>query len=205
MSFRFSLRQLLIVVALASVATAALAQPGYWWHATIATAVVAAAIGMLIAALVCDGVRRAFAIGWLVMAVGYLAVVFGPWTSTQLAPQLLTTKAISRLEAKWLGDQPSPAVFGQAVYDYDGDGSVDLWVPASGYVATQPSGGSGRALWSYSGSQFLYQPAAPPGNWLVTANYTVFQGTAHWLLSAALGYCGGVFGGVLSRRRRSLK
>ena len=39
MRLRFSLKQLLILVALSAVACAALAQPGFWWHATIATAV----------------------------------------------------------------------------------------------------------------------------------------------------------------------
>ena len=64
---RFSLRQLLILVAFASVTCAALARPGYWWHAAIALAVSITAIGMVIAGIVCDSRRRAFAVGWLVL------------------------------------------------------------------------------------------------------------------------------------------
>lgn len=193
MTLRFSLKQLLILVALSAVACATLAQPGYWWHATIATAVVLATISMLIAAVVSDGRRRAFAVGWLVLTVGYMAVVLGPWTSTQLAPQLLSTKGIAKLEAKWHGHQPSPPLFGQILQDFDGDGSLDIWV-------TQNDSFNGRALLAYNVNQWTYQPAAPPANWLATANYTVFQATAHWLIAAALGYWGGVLGALLARK-----
>ena len=192
MSLRFSLKQLLILVAVAAVACASLAQPGFWWHATIATAVVLATIGMLIAALVCDGRRRAFAVGWLVLTVGYLAVVLGPWTSTQLAPQLLSTKGIANLEARWHGDQLSPQLLGQLWSDFDGNGDLDLLV-------AQPGNYNGRALWAYNTGQLIYHPAATPASWFATANYTVFQATAHWLIAAALGYWGGVFGALLAR------
>ena len=191
MTLRFSLKQLLILVALSAVACAALAQPGYWWHATIATAVVLASIGMLIAALVCDGPRRAFAVGWLVLTVGYLAVVLGPWTSTRLAPQLLSTKGIARLESRWHGNQPSPPLFGQ-IWDSDGDGSLDVWIDANV---------NGRALWAYNTGQLVYQPPISPANWYATANYTVFQATAHWLIAATLGYWGGVLGALLARKK----
>jgi hypothetical protein len=194
MTPRFSLRQLLILVALASVACAALAQPGYWWHATIATVVVAAAIGLLIAALVSDGRRRAFAIGWLVLTVGYLAVVLGPWTSANLAPQLLSTKAIAKLEARWHANQPSPELFGQFLHDLNGDGNLDVWLTDSGIV-------NRRALWAYNTGQVIYQPAGNLPSWYATANYTVFQATAHWLLAAVLGYAGGMFSMILASRR----
>jgi hypothetical protein len=193
MIFRFSLKQLLIVVALSSVACAALARPGYWWHATIATAVVVGTLGLLIAALVCESPRRAFAVGWLVLTVGYLAVVLGPWTSTQLAPQLLSTKGIAKLEAKWHGNQPSPPLFGQILHDVNGDRNPEIWLSDSGNF-------NSRALWVYNTGQLVYQQAAPPTSWWATANYTVFQATAHWLIAAVLGYWGGVFGVFVARK-----
>ena len=194
MTLRFSLKQLLILVALSAVACAALAQPGYWWHATITTAVVLATIAMLIAALVCDGRRRAFAVGWIVLTVGYLAIVLGPWTSTQLAPQLLSTKGIANLEAKWHSNQPSPPLFAPLMHDFDGDGSLDVWV-------TQNGNYNGRALWAYNTGQLIYHPATAPASSYATANYTVFQATAHWLIAAALGYWGGILGALLARQR----
>ena len=197
MNLRFSLKQLLILVALSAVACAALARPGYLWHATIATAVVLATIGMLIAALVCDGRRREFAVGWLVLTVGYLAVVLGPWTSTHLAPQLLSTKGIANLEAKWHGNQPSPPLFAQP-WDSDGDGSLDVWIDASGNF-------NGRALWAYNSGQLVYQQAAPSASWYATANYTVFHATAHWLVAAALGYWGGILAVVLSKSQQTIR
>ncbi len=201
---RFSLKQLLILVAFASVTCAALAQPGYWWHATIVTAVAVTAIGMLIVALVSHSQRRAFAVGWLLLAVGYQAIVLGPWTGTHLSPQLLSTRALARLEAKWHGEQQTPLLFQQTVYDYDGDGDLDLSLPY-GYYNGQPAGGSGRALWAYTVRDLVISPPAPhPAAWPLSTNYTVFQGTAHWLIAAVLGYLGGMLAMVLARDRQGL-
>lgn len=175
---RFSLRQLLILVAFASVTCAALARPGYWWHAAIALAVSITAIGMVIAGIVCDSRRRAFAVGWLVLAVGYLAVVLGPWTGSHLAPQLLTSRGLARLEAKWHGDQPSPLMFPQAFFDYDSNsgGAIDLGNRWSDYYGYEVSG-------------LVVRPQGPVQ--FVSSNYTVFQGTAHWLIAVVLGQFGG--------------
>ena len=201
MSFRFSLRQLLVVIAVAAVACAALARPSYLWHSTIVTATVVAMMGMLIAAIVGRERARPFAVGWLLLSVGYLAVVLGPWTSTQVAPQLLTTKALAKLEARWHADQPSPPLFqplGVNYTDYNGDGTVDLWVSEPGLYYGQPAGGSGALLWNINTGRFISRSA--PAD---LANYSVFQATAHWLVAVVLGQIGGWFAMALARRQQS--
>ncbi|HZL89872.1 MAG TPA: VCBS repeat-containing protein [Pirellulaceae bacterium] len=196
MNLRFSLRQLLVVIAVAAVACAALARPSYLWHSAIVTATVIAMMGMLIAACVGSERARPFAVGWLIIAIGYLAIVLGPWTATQVAPQLLTTKALANLEARWHATEPSPPVFQPATIDYNGDGVVDIWVSEPGYIYGQPAGGSGTILWNVNTGQAVPRPAPA-----VSANYSVFQSTAHWLVAVALGQVGGWLASALARRQ----
>jgi hypothetical protein len=196
MSFRFSLRQLLVVIAVSAVACAALARPSHLWHSAIVTATVIAIIGMLIAACVGGERARPFAVGWLTLAVGYLALVLGPWTGTQIGAQLVTTKALANLEAKWHASEPSPPVFQPAMADYNGDGVVDLWVSNPGFIYGQPAGGSGAILWDLNSGKAITRPAPA-----VSANYSVFQATAHWLLAVVIGQIGGWLATSLARRR----
>lgn len=193
---RFSLKQLLVVVAFAAVSSAALARPGYWWHASIVTTAVCLAIGMLIVALVSEPRLRAFASGWLLLANGYLAIVLGPWTSAHLAPQLLTTKALANLEAKWHANQLSPLLFQPAVADFDRDGSLDVWLTNSNMLIDQPAGGSGAMLWNLNNGRVISRPA-----WQHAGNYTVFHATAHWLVAVVLGQCGGWLAMALAREQ----
>ena len=198
MSFRFSLRQLLVVIAVSAVACAALARPSYLWHSGIVTFVVSVMTAMLIAAIVDHQRTRAFAVGWLLFAIGYLAVVLGPWTGAQIAPQLLTTKALANLEAKWHADQPSPPLFPPAATsytDWNGDGTIDLWVNDPGLYG-QPLGGSGAVLWNVNTGR-LVSRSGPE----VSVNYSVFQATAHWLVALVLGQFGGSLASALARRR----
>jgi hypothetical protein len=154
---------------------------------------------MLIVALESRQKLRAFAVGWLVMAVGYLAVVLGPWSAQHLAPQLLTSKGLARLESIWHKNQPSPPVFGYAVSDADGDGLTDVWIDSGQPLFRQPVGGSGTVVWNNNTGALLQPPATTS-----TAPWTVFQATGHWLLAIVLGYCGGRVTVALLRYRGSL-
>lgn len=196
---RFSLKQLLILVAFASVACAALARPSYWWHATIVTAVVVTAIGMLIVA-VSGKSQRPFAVGWLVLAVGYLAVVLGPWAGQQLGPQLASSKGLARLESAWHGDRRSSPALGYTVLDTDGDGVLEVWLDRASQSYDQPVNVSGTIAWNFNTVNVSpWQPNSSE----FSSQYTLFEATGHWLLAIVLGHVGGLFAAGLVRHRGS--
>ena len=85
MSLKFSLRDLLLLIAVISVVCAALANTGIWWHSIIVTSTLSGMTGLLLWGTLHSGSCRAFACGWLLFAAGYLALVFGPWTGSNLA------------------------------------------------------------------------------------------------------------------------
>jgi hypothetical protein len=199
MNLRFSLRQLLFLVAFAAVACGALSQPSHFWHSVVVTGAALFLVAMLVSAVVGQAALRAFAVGWLVLAVGYLAIVLGPWTGLHLGPRLLTSKAIARLELAWHGNQPSPPLFGsptQIWTDYDVNQiNLNVGVPTQGYVnINDASLLSGGRLVVVGNSLRPVQEASA-----VSSNYTVFQATAHWLVAVFLGQIGGWFAAALAR------
>src|SRR5258706_16333682 len=98
MSLKFSLRDLLVLIALICVACAALANTGIWWHSLIVTVTLAALTALILRGLLCPGEGRAFAVGWLLFAAGYLGLMFGPWTSSYVGPNFITTKGLAGVE-----------------------------------------------------------------------------------------------------------
>lgn len=175
MSLKFSLRDLLILIAVISVACAALANTGIWWHSFVVTATLTGMTGLLLWGVLNDGARRSFVCGWLLFTVGYLSLVFGPWTGNHLGIDLITSKGLSALELKTRGDNPSPPVMhGRQQMEYDqvlppnwGRNLYPSW------TVYPPS-----SVWSFT------EP-----NW--ADSYTTFQSTGHWLLASVFGYCGG--------------
>lgn len=185
MSFKFSLRDLLILIALISVACAALANTGIWWHSIVVTATLTGMTGILIWGSLQAGARRAFACGWLLFAAGYLSLVFGPWTGNNLGIKIITSKGLSQLEMTTRGDTPSPPVLnsGQSM------GYQQLYAtnlrnnPSLTWTSYPPT-----SLWNFS------EP-----NWM--DHCTTFQSTGHWLFASVFGYCGAHLAVILFRRR----
>jgi hypothetical protein len=197
MSLKFSLRDLLLLIALISVACAALANTGIWWHSIVVTATLTGMTGLVIWGTLHSGSRRAFACGWLLFAAGYLALVFGPWSGSNLGANLITTKGLSQLELKARGNNPSPSVLsnnGKTVIDYSGDGSFDTGLVAPG---SYDFSGSSSTWTMYSTS---FTGTVFDRNWVTGC--TTFQSTGHWLLASLFGYCGAHLAAFLSHRRR---
>ena len=114
MSLKFSLRDLLLLIALISVACAAMANTGILWHSIVVTATLAGMTSLVIGGTLHSGKRRAFVIGWLLFSAGYLALVFAPWTGNNLGVNFITSKGLAYLELKAWGDQHSPFVLNHA-------------------------------------------------------------------------------------------
>ena len=194
MSLKFSLRDLLLLIAVISVVCAALANTGIWWHSIIVTSTLSGMTGLLLWGTLHSGSCRAFACGWLLFAAGYLALVFGPWTGSNLGVNLITTKGLALLELKTLGNTPSPAVIdfnGNTFNDIDSDGVVDLGIVAPG-IYSDPGWPS-------------FSPTSVTGSFFSrggVTTYTTFQSTGHWLFASVFGYCGAHLATFLCLRRQ---
>ncbi len=202
MSLRFSLRDLLILIALVAIACAALSQPGEMWHSVVVSVSLLMLVGMLLRVLMASGEQRAFAAGWLLFATSYLLILFGPWSGTNhLGQNLITSIGLNRLEAAWRPGTP-PVVGGARIVDANGDGGVDINWGSGGVVywdtadvmrqgvigTTQPTPTFAYALTS-TGSTITIAPS----------NCSVFFSTGHWLLSSAYGYLGAMLGVAMYR------
>src|SRR5437868_641214 len=129
MSLKFSTRDLLFLIDVISVTCAALANTNIWWHSIVVTATLSGMTGLVIWGTLHAGSRRAFACGWLLFAAGYLALVFGPWTGSNLGANFITTKGLGQLEQQARRDNPSPPVLNvNGLADLDSDGNLDLIV-----------------------------------------------------------------------------
>ncbi|MBI3465756.1 MAG: hypothetical protein HY000_22290 [Planctomycetes bacterium] len=97
---RFSLLGLMVAVVLAAVACAALRYASELW----ASAVLTAAIGMLLVSVLGMVLRRgpvrAFWFGFTLFGSAYLILVFAPWCSVNVRPQLVTSKVLAYLHPR---------------------------------------------------------------------------------------------------------
>ena len=191
MNLRFSLRDLLLLIAVICIACAALANTGIWWHSVVVSATLLGMTSILIWGVLRPAESRAWTCGWLLFSVGYLALIFGPWTRTSLGPNLITTKGLGRLEYASRGDNSSPQVLtpGSMPVDYDGDGYIDL--SSTGRINLNTLA---YPLWmDYSNSL-----GGGGGQ-----SFTTFQSTGHWLLASVFGYLGAFLAAFLWRSRKS--
>ena len=186
MNLKFSLRDLLLLTALISVACAALANTNIWWHSIVVTVTLSGMTGLVIWGTLQPGSRRAFACGWLLFAAGYLALVFGPWTGSNLGASLITTKGLAQLELQARRDNPSPPVLNiNGLADLDSDGNLDLIL----------TGRVNQTIWTSTGLTSMLDR-----NWV--SSYTTFQSTGHWLFASVFGYCGAHLAAFLFHCRR---
>lgn len=190
MSLKFSLRDLLLLIAAISVACAAMANAGPTWHSIVVTATLTSLTGVTIWAALHPGPRRAFAGGWLLFAAGYLVLVFGPWTGESLGPGLITSKGLALLELKALGENPSPPVASNLTQVMDLGSDLDL-IATGAY--TLSINGAPNARWNIN----------QPWNGGSLAGITTFQSTGHWLLASVFGYCGAHLAAFLFHFRRN--
>lgn len=202
MSLRFSLRDLLILIALVAIPCAALSQPGEIWHSVVVSFSLLMLVGMLLRVLIVSGERRAFAAGWLLFATSYLLILFGPWSGTNhLGQNLITSIGLNRLEAAWRPGTP-PVVGGARIVDSDGDGVADINWGSGGVTYWDASGviQSGFIGGSQPIPTFTYALTSTGSTIaVVPSNCSVFFSTGHWLLSSAYGYLGAMLAVAMHR------
>jgi hypothetical protein len=200
MTLKFSLKDLLVFTALIAIACAALANAGIWWHSIVVTATITGMTALVLWGVLNPGPGRAFAMGWMLLAAGYLGLIFGPWTESQLGPSLITARGLAQLEYSTRGNNLSPPVL-QVSPQTDFSFGSDLSLIYSGSTITSGSVTSPPArIWASTGTAVPAGVAYydPP----IALTYTTFQSTGHWLLASLFGFGGAHLAAFLYRARR---
>ena len=193
MMLRFSLLQLVGLVSLAGLASAALVHPGPGWLSVVVTLTVAVIAVQTLRAVLLVGEARAAAIGWLLFAVAYLAFTIGPWLGEQVGPSLVSSKALAYAQAQWRkesSDDYSAEYLRRininqlvAPTIYDGTSNTLIWATdlnLTGMGYGQPS------WWQVNAA------AASPVN--------CFRASGHWLFAWIAGWLGAAIAVMLQRR-----
>jgi hypothetical protein len=185
MSLRFSLLSLIGLVSWAALACAALVHPGAGWLSVVVSLTAAAIVWQALVAINGRSASRAAAAGWLLFAIGYLAVARGPWLGQVVGPQLISTQALNYAQVNWRKEDPNPAVV-----------QPQQWMDPAAYNPLIFSN-------TLSFPVAIATPPQPPAiNTFQLAGHWLIAWLAGWLGAAVAGHCyrgrekgSGVFGG----------
>ena len=125
-SVRFSLATLMSVVAVAAFIVAALRFASAFWASAAFTLSVAVLLFSLLAVVFRRDASRAFWVGYLLFGWAYLAIVFGPWFSSNVRDHLLTSKILGYTHNKIASLHANEGGLGAVASDIDHDGWADL-------------------------------------------------------------------------------
>jgi len=196
MMLRFSLLQLVGLVSLAGLASAALVHPGPGWLSVVVTLTVAVIAVQTLRTVLLVGEARAAAIGWLLFAVAYLAFTSGPWLGEQVGPSLLSSKGLAYAQAQWrkessddysvehlrrinINQLAAPTI-------YDGTSNTFVWTTDLNVNS-----------WGYE------QPSWWQVNSAVASPVNCFRVSGHWLFAWVAGWLGAAIAVILQRRSES--
>ncbi len=118
--FRFHIGTLLLIVLFLGIGLAALRESTDLWDSGLFTATLAILLFSMLLSVHRKESRRAFWIGFALFGWIYLGLVLMP----SIEPRLITTKTLAFLNTKVSRSAPA----GLATFDYDNDGSMDLYV-----------------------------------------------------------------------------
>src|SRR5690349_11602539 len=107
---RFSIMGLMTIVLLAAVGLAALRHPTEWWAGAVFTTTLAALCLSVVGVMIRRGAGRSPWAGFVVFGGAYLALSFGPWSSSEIRPLLLVEPLLDALHPILHGT-PAPKAF----------------------------------------------------------------------------------------------
>ena len=187
MNFRFSLLGLIGLTTFAGLASAALVQPSIGWTSVIISLTGALLCWQVLRAMLSTGPSRAAAVGWLVFAIGYLALVLGPWLGGHLGPRLITSRGLAYAQVEWHKLPANP-----------GNVQTQQWIDWSGpinnggpyYVNPSNTLLLDSGLVAYTGGSDVLESATAAHH---------FQLAGHWLFAWIAGWLGSALAVQLQR------
>jgi hypothetical protein len=195
MMLRFSLLQLVGLVSLAGLASAALVHPGPGWLSVVVTLTVAVIAVQTLRAVLLAGEARAAAIGWLLFAVAYLALAVGPWLGEQVGPSLLSSKALAYAQAQWRKESSD---------DYSAEYLRRININQLA-APTIYDGTSNTLVWTTDVNVNTWGYGQPSGSWWQVNSagaspVNCFRVSGHWLFAWVAGWLGAAIAVMLQRR-----
>jgi hypothetical protein len=118
--FRFRIGTLLTLIIVLGVGFAALRESNDTWDSGVFTLVLGALLVSTLLTIHRAGERRAFWLGFALFGAAYLGLSLIP----SIDSRLITTKALAYIDSK----VPRSIPAGVAYFDYDNDGSMDIYV-----------------------------------------------------------------------------
>jgi hypothetical protein len=170
------------LVTLSALACAALVNPGPGWLSVVVSLTAAAVAVQLLRTIFANGQSRAAAVGWLVFAIGYLAITTGPWLGQHVGPQLASTKALVHAQVNWREEDPSAAVA-----EYERLYQQQIW----GHVLI----GNSRSFIDVNNGVPVVAAGMPQA-----AAVNCFQLSGHWLFAWLAGWLGAALAVHFQRR-----
>ena len=193
---KFSLLTLIGITSLAGLACAALAKPSGDWLTVVITLTALAFSFQLLRALVLNGGTQAAAIGWLMFAAAYLALVFSPWLGERTGPDLITSRVILAAQQRWLPEARSAGL--QLAFSPDGSSLVASTGSPWQTAVKVNSDASYSLVYSLLAAGDWGTPAARP-----PSPAELFCRTAHWLCAWLAGGLGAAVAAFCYSRRRN--
>ena len=171
-------------------AAAALLYGNDWWLSSLATTAFVAWLAGVLAAFYAPGTWRPAVVGGLIVSFLYILLALGPWFGSTVGPWLVTTRAFSHIETKWLGREPQVVYQTVPVTTYPYMGGSTVWT-STGF----PGGYSG-------GSGFYPGYITSPSVVSVPTGPSTFVTTGHWLSAIVAAAIGALAAGWIARRSR---
>jgi hypothetical protein len=176
-------------------AAGALLYGNEWWLSGIVTVLIVAWLAGVLAAIYADSAWRAAILGAVICGFLYIMLSLGPWFSSAVSPWLITTQALTTLDAL-VSDRESQLRQQQQQVVYQ-------------TLAPTYYTGSTGTPWIGGGSTFI-QPQTIQGYVTTTVPTTASAGgpttrvaMGHWLCGLVAAACGWAAAGWVSRRHRA--
>jgi uncharacterized membrane protein len=185
---RFSLLALIGFTSFAGLASAALVQPSIGWTSVVISLTAVILVWQVLRLVLTSGETRAAASGWLIFAIGYLAIVLGPHANHRIGPHLLSSKLLVHALVKWHKiEQPNPPAQEWLNWGAQFNSNAPaLW--------GQAIDGTSNTIWmDYAVAYSL--PSTGP--------IVCFQLTGHWLFAWLVGWMGSLIAVQLQRYQMS--
>ncbi len=137
---RFTLQSLVIGITYVAIGCAGLANPTEPWVSVVVTLTVVTILVAAVVSIFGHGKKRAFLGGFAFSNVAYLASVFAPGSSDNIAPYLATTKVLDWANQKLHGDDfnvisvafsPNGSKLATSI-----NNNVKIWNVSSGNIVT---------------------------------------------------------------------